>query len=228
MKNLERGENSQGVAARLARLQPWYLLLRYPRRLTHSFFAFAGGTLAIGIMCVAAVSTGQAMIFPSLGPTAFLFFTQPNAKTATPRNAILSHWAGILVGAAAFFGGQFVFGDSSSTGRIITAAISLGAVSAVMIAFDIAHPPAASTTLLVSLGAMTRWNELLAVMLAIVLMTFAAFVINRLSGVAYPIWSYQTEQSESPFLARALQTESPTAKRNPYAGVADDLIGRRY
>ncbi len=84
--------------SRIAHLQPWYLLIRFPHRLARSIFVFAGGTVAIGIISIAAVVTGQPMIFPSLGPSAFLFFSQPTAPSSCPRNAILSHGSGILVG----------------------------------------------------------------------------------------------------------------------------------
>ncbi|HST89448.1 MAG TPA: HPP family protein, partial [Ktedonobacterales bacterium] len=60
-----------GIVAHL-RL-PW-LLRHHNHAGVLAGFGFASGCLSIGIMSAAALATGSPFIFPSLGPTAFLFF----------------------------------------------------------------------------------------------------------------------------------------------------------
>ncbi|WP_424565502.1 HPP family protein [Tamaricihabitans halophyticus] len=52
--------------------------------------------LLIGLV---AIVSGAPLLFPSLGPTAFLVFTTPQAPAASPRNTVLGHVVGILAGA---------------------------------------------------------------------------------------------------------------------------------
>ncbi len=71
-----------------------------------SLFSFVNGCLSIAIMSVAALVSGQPFIFPSLGPTAFLFFYTPLTPAASPRNAVIGH----LIGVAAGWSSLAVFG----------------------------------------------------------------------------------------------------------------------
>jgi CBS-domain-containing membrane protein len=51
------------------------------------------------------------------------------------------------------------------------------------------HPPAGATTLIVSLGIISRPRELVIIEVAVILLTVQAFVINRIAGIPYPVWS---------------------------------------
>lgn len=205
---------------RLVRLQPWYLLTRYPTRLSRSVFAFVCGGTSIAIMSVAALYTQQPLLFPSLGPSAFLFFYKPTASSASPRNAVLAHGAGIMVGWLAWT----LIGTDTSFEKTAAAALSLSVLSALMIAANIAHPPAASTALLVSLGMITEIPDLIALMAAVVMLTLQAILINRLSGVSYPFWKASSAKGE--LVASALQTGA-VEKQDVYAKIADQLVARR-
>ncbi len=105
-------------------------------------------------------------------------------------------------------------------------ALSLGAISALMIAGDFPHPPAASTTLIVSMGMMTHWMELVALMAAVMLLTVQAFVINRFSGIAYPVWRVKPGHEQDGMVVTALETETPLAQGDLYANLADQLASR--
>lgn len=212
---------------RLARLQPWYLLTRYPNRLTRSIFAFVNASISIGIIGAAAVGTGQPLVYPSLGPCAFLFFYLPSTPASSPRNAILSHGAGILVGWMSFWLFAMLLGTGTSGAQIGSACLSLGLISSIMIAADIPHPPAASTTMVVSLGFMTDWFELIALMAAVVLLTAQAFAINRLSGVFYPFWRASQQHKQQEFTISALQTAASPANSDPYGSIANQLVTRQ-
>jgi CBS domain-containing membrane protein len=55
--------------------------------------------------------------------------------------------------------------------------------------FRAAHPPAGATTLIVALGLMRTPVELAVLMLAVVIIVLQGFVINRMAGIPYPVWS---------------------------------------
>ena len=213
--------------SRIARLQPWYLLIRFPHRLTRSVFAFVGGTVAIGIISTAAVCTGQPLIFPSLGPSAFLFFSQPTAPSSCPRNTILSHGSGILVGWTSYWLFGLFFGFDTATAQVVAAAVSLGVISAWMVVANITHAPAASTTLLISLGLMVQWQQLLAVMVAVVMLTAQSYLINRISGIVYPLWRAGPQQPGDGLVATALLANASGPKADAYAEIADGITARR-
>jgi CBS domain-containing membrane protein len=146
------------------------------------------------LMSVLALITHTPFIFPSLGPTAFLFFYTPTAPTASPRNTIFGHLIGTLVG---YFSlvvtGLTAAGPALAEGvswpRVIAAALSLGLTSGLMVLFRSPHPPAGATTLIISLGLLTRPWQLALLMVAVVLLTLQALAINRLAGIPYPLWS---------------------------------------
>jgi CBS domain-containing membrane protein len=57
------------------------------------------------------------------------------------------------------------------------------------------HPPAGATTLIVSLGIISKPKELVIIEAAVLILVAQALVINRLAGLPYPLWKYcgQTE-----------------------------------
>lgn len=181
----------RGIIMR-ARL-PW-LLRHYARVPVLALFSFLNGLLSIGIMAAIAVLTGSPFIFPSLGPTAFLFFFTPTAPAAAPRNTIVGHAIGA---AAGYFSlvvtGLTLTGPALAVGvtwpRVIAAALSLGLTSGLMVLARSPHPPAGATTLIVSLGLLRQPLQLLILMLAVVVLTIQAVVINRLAGMDYPWWN---------------------------------------
>src|SRR5205823_13340091 len=73
--------------------------------------------------------------------------------------------------------------------RVLAAALSLAATGALMILLKAAHPPAGATTLIISLGIVTRPPYLLVIEVAVALLTLQAIVINRLAGLDYPLWA---------------------------------------
>ncbi len=133
-------------------------------------------------------------MFPSVGPTAYLFFFTPLAKTASPRNAILGHAIGLICGyAALILTGASAFPFAAHAGihwpMILSAALSLSVTGAVMILLRVSHPPAGATTLIVSLGIIYHPRDLVIIEAAVVLLVLQALAINRLAGVPYPLWN---------------------------------------
>ncbi|HET7035768.1 MAG TPA: HPP family protein [Thermomicrobiaceae bacterium] len=159
-----------------------------------SLFSFINGCLSIALMSLVALATHEPFIFPSLGPTAFLFFYTPLAPAASPRNALIGHLIGVGAGLAALllFGLRHA-GPAVAVGvngpRVAAAALSLGLTAGLMVLLRAPHPPAGATTLIVSLGILTSTRQLTILMVAVVLLTVQAIVINRLAGLPYPLWS---------------------------------------
>ena len=58
-----------------------------------------------------------------------------------------------------------------------------------MVLLDVSHPPAGATTLIVSLGIISKPRELVIIEVAVFLLVAQALVINRLAGLPYPLWN---------------------------------------
>lgn len=112
---------------------------------------------SIAIMAALALYTDTPFVFTALGPTLFVRFYAPHDPTATARNTVAGH--AIAIGSALAALGMFgllddvsVFGQGLSGERVGAIAVSLALTSALMAATGLVHPPAASTTLTMSLG----------------------------------------------------------------------------
>ena len=176
---------------------------RYDSTFVLGWFALLNGFLSIALMAAAALVTGQPFIFPSLGPTAFLLFYTPHQASASPRNTILGHLVGALAGYAALvIFGLTEAGPAVSAGvsapRVLAAALSLGLTAGVMVWLRVPHPPAGATTLIVSLGILTRPDQLAVLMLAVLLLVGQGIVINRLAGLDYPLWAPRATPGPAP------------------------------
>jgi CBS-domain-containing membrane protein len=193
----EMSDVVRGIVRR-ARL-PW-LLERYARVPVLALFSFVNGCISIGIMAGLALVTHSPFIFPSLGPTAFLFFYTPTAPSASPRNTLIGHAVGVVCG---YFSlvvtGLTTAGPSTAVGvtgpRVIAAALSLGLTAGIMVLLRAPHPPAGATTLIVSLGILHQPAQLVLLMVAVVLLTLQAIAINRLAGIDYPLWAPRAERA---------------------------------
>lgn len=188
------GHLSAIVGGLLLRFRLPALAARHDSTIIIAVFSFINGCLSIGLMSLAALVTGQALIFPSLGPTAFLFFYSPLTPPASPRNAIFGHLIGVVAGYGSLisFGLQDA-GPALATGvtgpRVAAAALSLGLTSGLMVLLRAPHPPAGATTLIISLGILHTPAQLAVLMVAVGLLTLQAIGINRLAGLPYPLWS---------------------------------------
>jgi CBS-domain-containing membrane protein len=171
-----------------------WLLQHFPPRLIWSAYVFINGFISIGVLALLALVTRNPFVFPSLGPTAYLLFFSPLGKTSTPRNTVCGHAIGLICGYAAYMltgAGALPFATHPGIfwPRILAAALSLSATGALMVLLDVSHPPAGATTLIVSLGIISRPLELVIIELAVFLLVAQALMINRLAGLPYPLWN---------------------------------------
>jgi CBS-domain-containing membrane protein len=184
---------SEYVDTALEHLRLTWLLKHFPPLLIWTAYVFVNGFVTIALLALLAVVTQSAFVFPSLGPTAYLFFFAPLGESSSPRNAILGHAIGLVCGYGAFWAaglrhGAPNFHDGVYWPRILAAALSLAFTGAFMVLFRVNHPPAGATTLIVALGILSMPYHLVVIEIAVVLLTVQAFVINRMAGLPYPVW----------------------------------------
>jgi CBS-domain-containing membrane protein len=189
----EEHEAAQHVIALVHRARLGWMLKHMPPRVVWAGYVSLNSFVTIALLSLLADVTHSPFIFPSLGPTAYLFFFAPLGKSSSPRHAILGHAVGLVCG----YGAYVVMGSQSfmtmslgvvSWREVMAAALSLAATGAVMVLLRISHPPAGATTLIVSLGILTRVEYLVVIEVAVVLLTAQAWVINRAAGLDYPLW----------------------------------------
>ena len=188
-----RGQPVAAAAGLLRRLRLRFLERYLGRHAARVAFTFVNGALSIGIMASLAHFADSPLVFPSLGPTAFLLFYQPLAAASTPRNTLIGHLLGAVCGwlSLAAFGVRDVppvLQNGTTWGHVGAAALSLGATGGLMVLLRVPHPPAGATTLIVSLGLMPEPWQLAVLMAAVVLLIGQALLINRLAGLPYPLW----------------------------------------
>lgn len=159
-----------------------------------AFYVFVACLVALAVSGLAAGLFQLPMLFPSLGPTAFLFFEQPLAKPSSPRNTLIGHFVAILAGALslAVFGlldHPSVLADGVTLARTGAAALSLALTGAILLLLRSSHPPTGATTLIVSLGLLQTPREMAVLMIGVVILTVVGWAINRALGVPMPVWS---------------------------------------
>ncbi len=170
------------------------LVERFGTKKGEALYTFVASLLALTVSGLAAFLFKQPLLFPSLGPTAFLFFETPMAQTASPRNTLIGHLVAILAGALslAIFGlldHPSVLQEGVSLARVGAGALSVALTGAVQRLLNSSHPPAGATVLIVSLGLLQTPQEMVMLMVGVVLLTVAGWIINRAVGVPVPVWA---------------------------------------
>jgi len=145
------------------------------------------GAGVIGVLATAAMWTGTAFVFPSLGPTVLLQLMHPRDVTSSARNTIFGHAIGLACGYGALLATGLAdqppaLVEGVSLARVICAAVSLGLTGGLMILLGVPHAPAGATTLIVSLGIVRTPYELLIMEGAVVLLTAMTWGIGRVMG----------------------------------------------
>jgi hypothetical protein len=125
-------------------------------------------------------------LFPAVGPSLLMLVHPSPAPLPRPLTVLLGHLVGALAGAAALTACG-LWGEPAALSAGFTPAYLLSGTLAIMVVTVSAecevlhHPPAAATTLLVSLGAMTRPAQLAGLGLGIVLVWLLAIGLSRTS-----------------------------------------------
>ncbi len=158
---------------------------RVRRALSSAYAAVVSG-LAIGVIGALGFAADQPWLFPSLGPTVFLQTVTPTAQSARIWNTIVGHAIRLVAGFAALF----LFGAQNMPAAMSAEILSLQRMAATTLAVVVTvglqsvlnalHPPAAATTMLITLGGLKpSWNTVF-IVAAGVLLSSAFGVIVRL------------------------------------------------
>lgn len=101
----------------------------------------------------------QPLLFPSLGPTVFTQVHAPRSEAARPWNALVGHGLGVLSAVVALWLTGAAHGSppvgaavTLTRPRVVASALAVGLGVAAQIPLRAAHPPAAATALLITLG----------------------------------------------------------------------------
>ncbi len=163
------------------------LVRRYPPRTIRAIYVCVNSFLTIGLLALVAMVSGTPLVFPSLGPTAFMLFHDADSKSASARNTIGGHAIGIAWGYAALWLTGLTHDpptmiEELNVPRVICAAMALAGTGLTMALANFWHPPAGATTLIVALGFITLPFHLAIVEAAVVVLVVLAAGINRLMG----------------------------------------------
>lgn len=132
-----------------------------------------------GLMLVIAIIgwlSHKPLIFASLGPTAYELIEQPHRKSARPYNVIVGHLISVISGLIAVYALRAWSAPSVSLSGVPLVRVWAATIAAALtvlgtLAAHATQPAALSTTLLVSLGNMQRWQDGLIIMAAILIIT---------------------------------------------------------
>jgi len=152
------------------------------------------GALSVGLLSGIALLTQEPFIFPSVGASAFILFYRPLVASASPRNVLLGHTIGVLTGwfslwVFGLLGAPSAFDVGMDGLRVAATALGMGLACGLMVWLRAAHPPAAATSLLVSMGLISSLWHLPLLLAGALILVLQAFVMHRVAGVRYPYWS---------------------------------------
>lgn len=181
--------------------------LRLPWRTGAFIFVWLALVTAFGLVVptVLAVAAAAPLVFPPLGSSAMMIAAQSQRINAHPRAVIIGHGCGIVSGVAVELAFDTV--DSGDSVMHLTARHGLAALAAVvacvllMSLAGVAHAPALSTALMIGLGLIAGWENLLVLMLGVGLLTLTLTLVHRAAGVDYPWWVNPPGPADQAFVA---------------------------
>ncbi len=175
------------------------LLARFDERRVLSWMSAVNGGLAIATISVFAWFCDLPLVFPALGPTAFILFSSPMAPSAAPRSVILGHFSCLACGYAvwhftSYLNGSPVSIESGGWLLFCSASLTLAFSCLLLIRLSCPHPPACASAMVVGLGAVTHWQDLLLMGLVVAWVTFQAVAMNRFAGLPVSTWSFRERE----------------------------------
>ncbi len=169
------------------------LIASYDEKRIIPIVSAISGSVAILIISLFAALTGLPLVFPALGPTAFILFSKPFSRAAAPRNVVLGH--GICLGCGyavwqlmSVLALEPLSVQSNSLWLYGSAAATLGLCCFFLLQADCPHPPACASGLVVALGLVTQPLDILLMQLVIVALAYQAVGINRFAGLPIGLW----------------------------------------
>lgn len=127
------------------------------------------------VAAVIAWLTHRPFIFASLGPTAYELVETPERKSARPYNVMVGHLVAVLTGFLALWATNAwsspgISQDTIGWRRIAAVVLASAGTVVVTLLMKATQPAALSTTLLISLGLMQKWQDGIVIMGGVLLM----------------------------------------------------------
>lgn len=167
-----------------------------------ALFSGLFSAVLIGLVGLLSWGGGMPLLSASLGPTVYLVVDHPLHQSASLRNIVIAHAVAVGVGWLCLW----LFGLSGA-GSVMTLGVSplriaavmsaLGCASAVTLLLRAGHPPAASTTLLITLGIFQRPMEVASLYGGVLLVSLVGLALNRALGIPQPLWSASSSSQRS-------------------------------
>ncbi|RQG94671.1 HPP family protein [Natrarchaeobius chitinivorans] len=158
-----------------------------------------GTTIHTGIListtAVLAWLSGLPLLFPSLGPSAFVLALFQDSDATAPRRVIGGHAIGVVAGLLAYHVLAGGVSMTAATGPASLEGLRLAASGVLattltaggMLATDTRHPPACATTLIVSLGLLSAPLEgaLIVIAVAVLVVSHRLLLATERIGSRY-------------------------------------------
>lgn len=144
--------------------------------------------LLITVVGSLAWATGLPVLFPSLGPSAFVIAMFPESEASDARRVVLSHVFGVVAGYLAYhlFASGIVITEPITSFSLDGLRLAVSGVGAIvltvgaMLFFEVRHPPACATTLIVALGLLpSLFDGVLIVVAVIILLVVQTLLVSR-------------------------------------------------
>ncbi|ESP89342.1 HPP family protein [Candidatus Halobonum tyrrellensis] len=134
--------------------------------------------------------TGRPLVFPSLGPSAYVLAT--DAESTTASRVLGGHAVGVVAGLVSYHalaGGAFALAahppaDPAAARLAVSAVCAVGLTTAGTAAARVRHTPACATTLIVALGLLSTPADALVVGVGVTALYLSAVAGRRALGVA--------------------------------------------
>jgi CBS domain-containing membrane protein len=184
-----------------ARFSTPALLARFDERKTVSWIAAVNGGLAILIITLTAWLSNSPLVFPALGPSAFILFTAPLSTAAAPRSVILGHFTAmassfVIWNSVSYLNGAPVSLEASGWPLLSSTSLALAVICLLLVRLSCPHAPACASSMVVAMGGVPNWSDLLCMAFAVVLITVQAVAMNRLAGLPVPTWAPRRHESQ--------------------------------
>ena len=180
----------------------------------------------MAIMGVAAYLSSWFFVFPSIGPSAFLMFYAPSSAMSAPRNTVLGHLMGLVIGIVSYNLLKMLGLVGDQILLIVFAGFFTGTFGLLMVLTDILHPPAASSCLIAALGLIKNPIQAVAMVVSVVLLCLQGYLMNNLVGIKYPLWN-PMEDMPLPKIRTVLGDISETKSKDPIEELAAKLAMRQ-
>lgn len=168
----------------LARRHPEH---RWPAGVPDIVWAPLAAGLLMFLAGAIGLALGQPLLFPSLGPTAFLQTETPELRTARFYNTVVGHLIGLAAGLFAVFvlstqqAPNVLASQQLTFVRLAAAALSVILTLLFGYVLRASHPPAAATTLLIALGSLSPTGATVrTVIIGVLIVAIAGEALRRL------------------------------------------------